>query len=312
MADFDRPTRSLANVTTGQNLADAPIPLTASSPAPLDARAPDVVLLTVKGGATAACARELAAQVPAGTPVVSFQNGVENVARLRAAAPNLVALAGMIPYNVVQVEPGYVRRTTQGVAMAERAHVTERLAWYFSRAKLPLQLRDDMPAVQWGKLLLNLNNPINALSGLPLRAQLLDSGYRRLLAALQIEALSVLARAGITPAKVAPLAPSWIPWMLRLPTYVFQVLAAGMLRIAADARSSMQEDRRAGRVTEIDDLCGAVVRLAETHGTAAPLNAALCALMQAVAPAETYSAEQLRQRLRVAVGTHSINGSELP
>ena len=36
---------------------------------------------------------------------------------------------------------------------------------------LPLVQRTDFVAVQWGKLLLNLNNALNALSGLPLREQ---------------------------------------------------------------------------------------------------------------------------------------------
>ena len=102
---------------------------------------------------------------------------------------------------------------------------------------LELQLRDDMPAVQWGKLLLNLNNPINALSGLPLREQLLDRGYRSLLAPMQQEALNALRHAGIHPARVTPLPAAWLPHLLRLPTPLFRFLAARMLRIAPQARS---------------------------------------------------------------------------
>ena len=41
----------------------------------------------------------------------------------------------------------------------------------------------------------------------------------------------------------------------------------------------MWDDLEAGRVTEIDALCGAVVRLAAQHGLAAPLNARMCALL---------------------------------
>ena len=43
-----------------------------------------------------------------------------------------------------------------------------------------------------GKLLLNLNNPVNALSGQSLRAELLERGYRRVMAALVDEALDAL------------------------------------------------------------------------------------------------------------------------
>ncbi len=38
-----------------------------------------------------------------------------------------------------------------------------------------------MAAVQWAKLVMNLNNAINALSGLPLAAELAQRPYRRCL-----------------------------------------------------------------------------------------------------------------------------------
>ena len=46
-----------------------------------------------------------------------------------------------------------------------------------------------------------------------------------------------------------------------------------MLRIDAQARSSMADDLRLGRVTEIDALCGELCRLAQHLGRSAPLNA---------------------------------------
>ena len=50
--------------------------------------------------------------------------------------------------------------------------------------------------------------------------------------------------------------------VLRLPTPVFKRVAARMLRIDAQARSSMADDLLRGQPTEIDMLCGEVVRLA--------------------------------------------------
>ena len=96
----------------------------------------------------------------------------------------------------------------------------------FERAGLPLQLHADLRAVQWGKLLLNLNNPVNALSGKPLREQLMECGYRQCLAALQSETLQLLRSAGITPAQVAALPPHRVPALLRLPTWLFRPLDA--------------------------------------------------------------------------------------
>jgi 2-dehydropantoate 2-reductase len=107
----------------------------------------------------------------------------------------------------------------------------------------------------------------------------MDRAYRRVLADLQTEALAAMAAAGIQPAKVAAAPPRALPHLLRLPNWLFTRVAARMLRIDASARSSMWDDVQHGRVTEIEDLCGTVVRLAQAHGSRAPLNAAMCQLI---------------------------------
>ena len=240
--------------------------------------ADSIVLLCVKSGATESAARELAAACAPGTPVVSLQNGVDNVARVQALAPGLNVLAGMVPYNVV-LRGAHVHRATAGHLQLQRDAATERVAPVLAAAGLATVLPPDIRAVQWGKLLLNLNNPVNALSDLPLRQELLDRDCRRVFAALQTEALGVMARAGIQPAQVTAVSPTLLPHVLRLPNWLFTRLAKRMLQIDATARSSMWDDLEAGRVTEIDALCGAVVRLAAQQGMAAPLNARMCELL---------------------------------
>jgi 2-dehydropantoate 2-reductase len=243
--------------------------------------APALVLLAVKSGATAEAAAALAAALPAGTAVLSMQNGLSNATLGRAAAPALRWLAGMVPYNVAELGPGRFHRGTTGTLAAQDDPALRALAAEFERAGLPLQLHADLRAVQWGKLLLNLNNPVNALSGLPLRAQLMARGYRQCLAALQLEALALLRAAGIAPAQVGALPPQRIPTLLRLPTPLFKLIAARMLRIDPQARSSMADDLARGRTTEIDALCGEVVRLAASMGRATPMNAKMVALVEA-------------------------------
>ena len=257
-----------------------------------------VVLLCVKGGATASAARELGACCPAGTVVLSLQNGVDNVVRIATAAPGLVALPGMVPYNVVMPGPAHVHRGTTGALRLARHPVTEAMLPLLTAAGLPTALSDDMPAVQWGKLLLNLNNPINALSGLPLREQLLQRDYRRVLASLQSEALAALDAAGIVPAQVASASPRVLPHLLRLPNWLFTRVAARLLRIDASARSSMWDDLQQGRATEIDDLCGAVVRLAAQHAVPAPGNTAIARLVRAHRPGQTWTGPALRRALQ--------------
>jgi 2-dehydropantoate 2-reductase len=68
--------------------------------------------------------------------------------------------------------------------------------------------------------------------------------------------------------------------VLRLPTPLFRVLAARMLSIDAKARSSMADDLAHGRPTEVDALCGEVVRMARGLGMDAPINARIAKLVQ--------------------------------
>jgi 2-dehydropantoate 2-reductase len=274
--------------THGLTLTDLELPEARLPPAALHLQASPppraaLVLLCVKSAGTAAAARQLAA-LPEGTPVLSLQNGVDNAEVGARAAPALTWLAGMVPFNIAELAPGHFHRGSTG-RLAAQDHPALR-AWQpaFAAAGLPLVLHADLAPVQWGKLLLNLNNPVNALSGLPLRAQLLDRDLRHVLAALQSEALRVLAAAGIVPAKVAALTPALMPHVLRLPNWAFERLAQRMLRIDAKARSSMADDLALGRSTEIDALSGAIVRLAQRHGVAAPLNQRMVELLSEQKP----------------------------
>ena len=262
----------------GPTLHVAPDALDASE-LPPDGAAPGLVLLAVKSAGTEAAAAQLARVLPAGTPLLSLQNGVDNAARAQAVAPQLRVVPGMVPFNVAELAPGHLHRGTQGVLAAQ--HDVALTPWLplFARAGLPLALHADLAPVQWGKLLLNLNNPVNALSRLPLRAELMQRDWRRCFAALMDEALGVLRAAGMEPARVAPVPPRWLPTLLRLPDAMFTRVAARMLRIDEKARSSMADDVALGRRTEIDALCGEVVRLARAHGLAAPRNARMLQLL---------------------------------
>ena len=258
---------------------------------------PGLVLLTVKSSGTAEAAAELGEALPPGTPVVSLQNGISNAGTAAQVAPGLRVLPGMVPYNVAELEPGHFHRGTIGYLAAQDDLELRDWSVAFERARLPLTLHADLRAIQWGKLLLNLNNPVNALSGMPLRDELLVRGYRQCLAALIDEARGVLANAGIAPAAVGAVKPAMLATLLRLPTPLFRIIAARMLRIDPKARSSMADDLQLGRPTEIDALCGAVVELARERGIDAPLNRRLVELVKAVPGA--LSGEQLKERLGV-------------
>jgi len=253
----------------------------------------DLVLVCVKSGDTNAVAAQIASFAPQ-AQVVSLQNGVANATALRAALPSADVRAAMVPFNVVPVAPTQFHRATSGDILVEAgpfpALSSPHLAW---------RACDDIEAVQWGKLLINLGNAINALSDMPLLEQLQDRAWRVLMADQMAEALRVLRAAGIAPAKTTAAPPALIPLVLRLPTPLFRRVAAQMLTIDATARSSMWDDLRQGRKTEIDALQGAILTLADRHGRQAPLNARMRALIRAAEAAGKgppgLSPDQIRQ-----------------
>ncbi|MBW7470248.1 2-dehydropantoate 2-reductase [Marinobacter sp. M216] len=239
----------------------------------------DLVLVTVKSAATTEAALTLARHLKPGTPVISLQNGISNAEELRQHLPNARVCAGMIPFNVVQKSPGHFHHGTEGHLMAERDDSLDAFLPLFELCGLPLELRDDMKSVMWSKLLLNLNNPINALSNVPLLEELSDRSYRRCLAAAQRETLSLMGHAGIDTIKLTAIPMRLVPVVMSLPDWLFKRLASRMLAIDPIARSSMWEDLEAGRPTEVDWINGEVVRLAETLNKSAPVNRRLTELV---------------------------------
>ncbi|WP_430391461.1 2-dehydropantoate 2-reductase [Dyella sp. 20L07] len=268
---------------------------------PFAAAKAHMVLVTVKSSATADVARELAEVIAPGVPVISFQNGLHNTDILRAALPGHPVLAGMVPFNVLQREKGRFHQGSSGALMVQPHPSLAPFLPVFAASGLPLSVRQDMPAVQAAKLLLNLNNAINALSDLPLKEELSQRPWRRSLALAQREALTVFAAAGIRPAKLTPLPTRWLPRVLGLPDAWFRRLAARLLAIDPYARSSMWEDLEAGRPTEVDAINGEIVRLAATRGISAPVNTRLVALMHEAEHARrAWQAGQLLDELRAA------------
>lgn len=245
-----------------------------------DAQDAALVLVTVKSAATASVASELARTLRPGAVVVSFQNGLHNAEELAGRLPQHTVIPGMVPFNIVNRGNGAFHQGSGG-ELTTAAH-DALLPWlaHFERAGLPLSTRTDMPAVFWAKLLMNLNNAVNALSGLPLKAELAQRAYRQCLAMAQREALRLLTIEGIRPARLTPLPATWLPSALSLPDRLFGLLGNRMLAIDPLARSSMWEDLERGRPTEIDWINGEVVRLASKHRQFAPVNARLISLIR--------------------------------
>jgi 2-dehydropantoate 2-reductase len=233
----------------------------------------DIVLVAVKSGDTAAMAGLIAEHAPSGITVVSLQNGVGNVDVLLERLGGMARVVpGTVLFNIVQTRtqgaPRFHRGTSGKVLIGPGVPgLREALdAKGVSVAEDP-----DMTGVLWGKLLLNLNNALNALAGIPLAAELADRRWRRLLARQIEEGLAVLKAAGIRPGPVAGLPPGALPRVLRLPDWLFRRIARATMVMDPEARSSMWEDLDRRRPTEVGHLQGAVLALAARHGVRAPL-----------------------------------------
>jgi 2-dehydropantoate 2-reductase len=229
-----------------------------------------MVLVTVKSADTAGMADTIASHAPDDAVTVSLQNGIGNVASLRERLAGRQVLGGMVPFNVVALGDGRFHRSTSGDIYVEQdpAGTAARL----SVPDLKMRASGNIVGVQWGKLIVNLNNALNALSDLPLREQLAQRQWRALFADQMAEGLVAIRAEGIAPVSPTPIPSAWMPSLLRLPDAIFDMLLGRTMRIDPQARSSMWEDLQRGRRTEIDYLQGVVTAIADRHGLKAPLS----------------------------------------
>jgi 2-dehydropantoate 2-reductase len=239
----------------------------------------DVILVTVKSGNTGEAGREIDRHGRDGATVISFQNGISNVETLeQGLCGRFEVVRGMVGYNVVYLGDGRFHKAVAGNLWSERRDATEAIA---ERVGEPaeLKLSDDMIGLAWGKLLINMNNAVNALSGRTLRGELQNRDYRLVFAACIKEGVDILRRAEIVPGKVGPLPPHLLARALELPDWLFNNLFFRTWKIDPKARSSMSDDLANRRKTEVDYLNGELVRLAERLRMDAPVSRAIVELV---------------------------------
>lgn len=242
------------------------------SPAPAIDEAVDFALICVKTPGTAwaaAAARRLLKPDGVG---VTLQNGLGNLEILAAALGGARACAGSVHTGAYRegdrvVATGPLRLS---LARGEAGGSIETLAALLRTVGAEVTLVDRAAPLLWRKVVVSAAlNPLTAILGLP-NGALPDHAAGALLAdALAREAarVAVAAVAGIALAEAD---------------------AVRLWREAAGATatnlSSMLQDVRAHRVTEIDSICGAIAREGARTGVPAPLNAAMSLLIQALEP----------------------------
>ncbi len=272
---------------------------------------PDVVWLTVKCTAIASACEALTDLVGPDTVIVCCQNGISAHTEVKQYFPGYQVLRAMVPFNVVVAGEQHLHKGSEGTLVIEQSAdntTTKALVNILSHPLLHATSSDNIEAVQWAKLQLNLGNGVNALADIPVKAMLGNRYYRKVIAALMSELLTVARARGMQLPKVARLPGALIPWVLRLPDSVFKVVAKQMLAIDPSVKTSMWWDLHNHKATEREYLYGALVRAGDDVSVPCPVNALLNAL---IAQAErdnnttTYTplqAEAMYKRVREVKG----------
>jgi 2-dehydropantoate 2-reductase len=152
------------------------------------------------------------------------------------------------------------------------AHV-HRVASLFEQAGLETEVVKDVSSLVWGKLAVNAAiNPLTALLRVP-NGRLLESEWTR----------AIMSQAACEVAAVAT------AQRITLPFADAAEQAEQVARRTATNRSSMLQDVLRRVETEIEAICGAVVRRGETQGVGTPVNRMLYGLVKALE--ESYAAQ---------------------
>jgi len=230
-----------------------------------------IVMLCVKTVDTESAAVALAPHVGDGAILVSLQNGVDNVERIRRAT-GIDAVPAVVYVAVEMTGPGRVTHSGRGdliigelLSSTRRPGRLEHVEALFTLAGIPCRVSDNIAAELWTKLVINCAyNAISALGraryGLIKDNPLTRDVMRQVIA----EVVAVATAAGV-----------FLPDAEHLTTAALKLGQA-----MAEATSSTAQDLARGKPTEIDSLNGYVARRGAELGVPAPVNSTLHALVK--------------------------------
>ncbi|MFT6988837.1 MAG: 2-dehydropantoate 2-reductase [Paraglaciecola sp.] len=243
----------------------------------------DFLWITVKCTGVEQAIVDIAPWVNKETVIFCCQNGLGSDAALKRAYPDNLILRVMVPFNVVEMSQGHYHRGTEGnmtIEYTDNSHqLVTSLVTKLHCELLPVKTTNEMYALLWAKLQLNLGNSVNALADIPVKAMLEQRGYRRVIALLMSELLQVADVLGIKLPKITTISAHNIPMVLRLPNFIFSRVANKMLEVDPNARSSMWWDVSQGKPTEIEHINGAILKYAKTLNIACPVNEKISSLI---------------------------------
>ncbi len=219
----------------------------------------DYAIVLVKAWQTARAAAQLASCLSPKGVALTLQNGLGNVETLAAAlGPERVAV-GVTTTGATLVAPGLVRPGGEGVIQVGEHPRLAPLVAALQQAGLAVEVHPDVQGLLWGKLAVNAAiNPLSALLEVPNGALVANAAARLFMRRAAQEVQAVAQVLGI-----------------RLPFSDAARAAEEVARRTARNFSSMLQDLRRGAPTEIDAICGAVVRHGREVGVSTPVNQAL-------------------------------------
>lgn len=223
---------------------------------PTECREIKQALVLVKAWQTERVARQLKGRMSSDGLVLTLQNGLGNYEALQQSlGPSRVAL-GTTTTGATLLGPGLVRAGGEGSLSLEQHPGLASLEEALKAANFDVWIVDDAQALIWGKLVINAAiNPLTALLHVPNGKLLQSPSAQVLMRALATEAAQVAAAENIHLPFPDPVA-----------------AAEEVARKTAPNHSSMLQDVVRGAPTEIDAICGAIVRIAKKHHIDTPAN----------------------------------------
>ena len=223
-------------------------------------------LVLVKAWQTERAARQLKECLAEDGLAVTLQNGLGNYETLSLAlGVNRVAL-GTITVGATLLGPGLVKAAGDGNISIERNPALDPIEAALRSAKFHVQIVEEARSIVWGKLVINAAiNPLSALLRVANGELLNRPSARNMMKALACEAAQVAQAEGI-----------------ELPFNDPVAAAEEVARKTAVNHSSMLQDVHRNAPTEIEAICGAIVRIAQKHGIDVPANWACWNLIKAI------------------------------
>jgi 2-dehydropantoate 2-reductase len=264
------------------------VPARAVYPDELSGRA-ELVLLACKSYDTAATVRAIEPWLAEDGAIVSLQNGINEDLIASLVGPSRT-VGCVVHYAAGMTEPGHAVRYSPSAWRSYTVGALDGGPVDRVAALLSAAVTDDIFGALWAKLALNcMINALTAVSDLPTAELWASPLGRPLMVALAAEAAAVARAQGreMRPihlvASGADLSPDLLLGDPARVEVLMECEAIARGNAGAASVTSMLQDLRKGRRPEIDYINGYVAREGERLGVAAPVNAAVTALLRAVA-----------------------------